>query len=219
MSALINRRARLSKASVALAASPAPAQPRTLFETSLAEHGISVLRGVIGGPFNYQVHRQAFVRAYGWGALSGAMVEALRPYAPFLEVGAGGGYWAYELRRAGVRVLPTDPSPTGRAAASAKPWLPVTRLSAVQAVRALPGRTLLSVWPEAAPYAGNALRAHRLQGGQVFAYMGTSFDGCTGGDNLFEELGDHWHLERDVPSLSWWSVGDRLRIYRVGRAP
>jgi hypothetical protein len=46
-------------------------------------------------------------------SVGSAPVQVLAPYAPIVEVGAGSGYWAYELRQAGVEVVATDPG-TGR---------------------------------------------------------------------------------------------------------
>jgi hypothetical protein len=52
--------------------------------------------------------RQRVVGTYGFSVLTREVVNRLVPYGPFLEVGAGTGYWSYELRRAGCTSIATD---------------------------------------------------------------------------------------------------------------
>ena len=86
--------------------------------------------------------RELYLQQYGFAILDEATVQVLAPYAPIVEVGAGSGYWAYELRQAGVEVVATDPG-TGRYHGLKRwvPWLPIARLTGVQAVQQYPDHT------------------------------------------------------------------------------
>lgn len=48
------------------------------------------------------------MRYYSWGVISRHAVDIIKQYSPVLEVGAGNGYWAYELARHGVDIVATD---------------------------------------------------------------------------------------------------------------
>eukprot|EP01126_Amoeba_proteus_P039268 TRINITY_DN4131_c0_g1_i3.p2 TRINITY_DN4131_c0_g1~~TRINITY_DN4131_c0_g1_i3.p2 ORF type:complete len:177 (-),score=18.56 TRINITY_DN4131_c0_g1_i3:882-1412(-) len=52
--------------------------------------------------------RRIYVRYYSWGVLCAHAIEVIQRYSPVLEVGAGNGYWAYELAKRGVNVVATD---------------------------------------------------------------------------------------------------------------
>src|SRR5262249_51172948 len=123
--------------------------------------------------------RELYRTHYGFAILDEATVQVLAPYAPIVEVGAGSGYWAYELRQAGVEVVATDPG-TGRYHGLTRwvPWLPIQRLSGVQAVRQYPDHTLLIVWPDYGQrWVSKTLRAYR---GETVLYVGEGKEGCTG---------------------------------------
>src|SRR5580765_6192945 len=49
--------------------------------------------------------RKAFVRDWGFSIPCAEAVEALRPLAPLVEIGAGAGYWTALLRAAGVDIV------------------------------------------------------------------------------------------------------------------
>jgi hypothetical protein len=48
---------------------------------------------------------------FGWAIPSEEALAAMAPYGPFLEIGAGSGYWAYEMRQRGIEIIPTDKIP------------------------------------------------------------------------------------------------------------
>ena len=87
----------------------------TLAWTFLAQRGYRPLRpgeAPTDAPTTWCL-RELYLQQYGFAILDEATVQVLAPYAPIVEVGAGSGYWAYELRQAGVEVVATDPG-TGR---------------------------------------------------------------------------------------------------------
>jgi hypothetical protein len=57
--------------------------------------------------------RQQFSARFGLAILDTRTLNLVRSFSPLLEVGAGSGYWAHELRKAGADIIPTDPG-TGK---------------------------------------------------------------------------------------------------------
>lgn len=104
------------------------------------------------------------VRArWSWAVPNNAALDVIAEHGPIVEVGAGGGYWARELRRRGVDALAYDPDPHGRAGWHAGSWGEVLEGDHTVAARH-PERTLLLVWPQhtwssraVAAYAGRTL--------------------------------------------------------------
>src|SRR5580692_3306348 len=53
--------------------------------------------------------RGQFVAKFGFAVITEEVIALLKGYQPILEVGAGSGYWSYELRKAGIDIITTDP--------------------------------------------------------------------------------------------------------------
>jgi hypothetical protein len=140
-------------------------RPMTLAWQFLAQRGYRPLRpgeAPTDAPETWCL-RELYLQHYGFAILDDATVQVLAPYAPIVAVGAGSGYWAYELRQTGVEVVATDPG-TGRYHGLNRwvPWLPIARLTGVQAVRQYPDHTLLLVWPDYGQrWVSKTLRAYR----------------------------------------------------------
>ena len=125
--------------------------------------------------------RNLYIKRFGFAILTAEAVEFLRPYSPVLEVGAGCGYWSYELARAGMDVVATDLS--SGSYGWAKLWTTIKRFGAAAAVSKYPRRALLVVWPEyGGRWAAAALRRHLDTGGSTVIYVGEGNGGCTADD-------------------------------------
>jgi hypothetical protein len=148
----------------------------------------------------HDLRAQCILR-FGFAILTTEVVEVLRHFSPILEVGAGSGYWAYELQKAGIDCLATDPG-TGkygnflRLTRSklnepmhwTKWWTNVEKLTAAEAIKKYPERNLLMVWPDYdEPWPAEALKVYR---GDVVLYVGESDGGCTGNDEFHEILNE-----------------------------
>ena len=72
--------------------------------------------------------RQHYIAAFGFAVLDQATVQAVRPFAPLIEAGAGTGYWTWELQKAGINIVATDPNPKTRWP-NIPTWTPVLPLS------------------------------------------------------------------------------------------
>src|SRR5262245_7988002 len=90
--------------------------------------------------------RDEYRSRFSFAILDGDTVDRLLPFGPLLEIGAGKGYWAWELRKAGVDIVATDPGGVGRYWRSGQwlePWTTIDPLDARSAMDKYPGRTLL----------------------------------------------------------------------------
>lgn len=154
--------------------------------------------------------RERATREFGFAILTRRMVQALLPHGPFLEVGAGTGYWAYELASAGADVIATDSGEEARLRGWTRSWHEVLAADAVRAVERISStRTLLVVWPTG--FAGGALAAYR---GRRLVYAGESRDGCTADDWFFDQLERDWEEECEIPMPRWDGIHDYCAVYR-----
>ena len=157
--------------------------------------------------------RELYLKHYGFAILDEATVQVLAPYAPIVEVGAGSGYWAYELCQAGVEVVATDPG-TGRYHGLHRwvPWLPIERLTGVQAVQQYPDHTLLIVWPDYGQrWVSATLRAYR---GETVLYVGEGKAGCTGNAAFHAALAERFPAVSVHPIPQFDNYHDALHICR-----
>lgn len=139
---------------------------------------------------------------------------------PVVEVGAGTGYWAWQLEQAGVDVAAYDPYPPAadNQFCHAGPYTTVLQDDAT-AVRYHQDRALLMVWP---PYGGeHARHALSLYTGDLLIYAGESHGGCTADDGFYELLDAEWEQASvSEQHVTWWGVHCRLAAYeRRGKVP
>lgn len=160
--------------------------------------------------------RQHLATRYAWSIISPGdvtwMVEQLAGRA-VVEIGAGSGYWAWQLEQAGVDVAAYDPNPPGEdnKFCAAGPYTTVLPDDA-SAVKHHQDRALLMVWP---PYEGeHARHALSLYEGDLLIYAGEGWGGCTADDGFYELLEAEWDEVSVAPRhVSWWGIHCRLAAY------
>lgn len=167
--------------------------------------------------------REEHIHKYGFAVLNEAAIKALLPLAPLLEVGAGAGYWSYELKRAGADIIATDlyteneevPEGGERTRESygfGDRWLPIEELSATQAIKKYPERNLLCVWPSyQGSWSSKAVMAFK---GEYLAYVGEGDGGCTGNDQMHAYLNSHYEEVSDIYIPQFYGIHDSLIIYK-----
>ena len=161
--------------------------------------------------------RHRFVRSFGFAIPDEEALLAVARYGPIIEVGAGAGYWAYELEALGVDIIATDihPPPSSRPPIGTvrfeRQWHPVVEMDAATAAKVYPDRTLMLVWPSyAMPWAAEALEVYA---GRRVIYVG-EVGGCCA-DARFDEL-----LEARFEVLAahriptWSGLHDGLSVWR-----
>lgn len=134
------------------------------------------------------------------------VVAHLASLSPILEIGAGTGYWAHELRLAGADVVATDPDPYSCCrAADRGVWEKPVVMTAGEAVLLHPDRNILVVWPS---MGGNwAAAAADLSHAKTVAQV---VEECT--SNL--DLGEGWVIREGTPQPRRWpDVRDRLEVH------
>jgi hypothetical protein len=163
--------------------------------------------------------RQRVVGTYGFSVLTCEVVNRLVPYGPFLEVGAGTGYWSYELRRAGCTSIATDIYEPGTAAVPDLRYpfrrrhcfVDVIATPAQEAVREHAEKTLLMVWPEAGEeWSCDALTAY---GGERLIYVGVPERGRLQDDRFHDAIEQSWSLETRIRIPRFPSYQDAVFVY------
>jgi hypothetical protein len=182
-------------------------------------------------------YRERFTHEYSWAVPSRAVIGGIVAFIgpdQLLEVGAGRGLWA-ELLRLTIgydRLVVTDlcvgipqsdftekPKIEEKKAwfeefvnPNQETFTHVLRCSGEHAVRKfVECKALLSIWPYMHPWIGEALEAFT---GDKFIYVGEEAGGCTGADNLFDELELHWDLVAILQNPVWHGIHDSVHLYK-----
>ncbi len=164
------------------------------------------------------VGRNDYVRRYAWTITAPETVAFVVEHSGSAVVDpmAGSGWWAYLLGEAGVDVaasdlyLPgTDDNHWHR---DVEPWVPITALDGVEAVRQHgAGRSLLLAWPPYdSPAGADILDA--FQGDRV-VFIGEGEGGCTGDDRLFALLDADWVEVAAHRPVQWYGIHDHVIVY------
>lgn len=137
-----------------------------------------------------------------------------------VELGAGRGYWAAQLARAGLRVEAYDSEPPDTIANPSFPetagqldvWYPVGDLGEYK-MRSIDhaNRVLFLCWPPGwgSSMASEAVAEFERAGGSRLVFIGEPKGGKTGDDAFFDALVARWDLETQDPQfVSWWNLTD-----------
>lgn len=172
----------------------------------------------VTGKWGYQIYRDPLVRKYAWAIPGASAVERLVGLSPLIEIGAGNGYWAQVISRAGGFIEAYDREP-GRHTRDAGEdvWYPVIQGGVERITERHRRHTLFLCWP---PYddsmAADALCQFMDMGGCTVAYVGEGWGGCTG-DALFHGLlSEFFEQDYDMGcSVPQWSgLHDSLEVWR-----
>lgn len=178
--------------------------------------------------------RKSYITKYAHAIPTQAALDAIAPFAPLLELGAGTGYWASLLKQRGVDILCYDKNPPGGPNSpnhfheGATCWTEVLG-GDESVIDDHPNRTLLLCWP---PPNDNmpALALARYRG-PSFIYVGelpTEVDhylfidrpgkpvrkGITIKPEFFAALRQQWDLVKQVDLPHWEICLDNLYIFR-----
>jgi hypothetical protein len=179
--------------------------------------------------------REKGVKEFAWAIPN---VEALvcihdvmkrRRVPRLLELGAGSGYWAYELERLGGKVSKLDITcydlphqdefdAAGRRAGYyhfTKQWYHVRRPKSplVQQSRLMAAHNsaLMLGWPNyASPFADHSLRDFT---GNTFIYIGEGPYGCTGDDKFHARVNREWRRIETVDIPQFSGIHDYMSVY------
>jgi hypothetical protein len=137
---------------------------------------------------------------------------------PMLELGAGRGYWAAQLARAGLTIDAYELEPPDKTANPSFPqtegqadvWYSVVGLDELS-FDDRSDQVLFLCWPPGwgNTMASKTLAAFELAGGERLIYIGEPQGGKTGDDEFFDALSARWELASvDSCFVSWWNLSD-----------
>jgi hypothetical protein len=161
--------------------------------------------------------RDHLASRYAWSIITPgdvAWMTGLLDGRSVVEIGAGSGYWAWQLEQAGVDVAAYDPHPPADDNRFCKHGMYTTVLQDdATAVRHHQDRALLMVWP---PYGGeHARHALSLYTGDLLFYAGESHGGCTADDEFYGLLAAEWDEVSVSPHhVTWSGIHCQLAAYR-----
>lgn len=166
--------------------------------------------------------RQDFVSRYGFAVPCREMMEFVARHSKRLvEIGAGSGFLASQLRRFEIDVVATDlnaEAPEGetqygfRVGAHHR----VERMTALDAVQTYADRDVFCSWPS---LDGSWLTeaAKTLQPGRLLFYVGEGDGGCTADDSFHELVGEESGQYEQVDffgMVQFYGINDNLWVYR-----
>lgn len=163
--------------------------------------------------------RRRLVAQFAWAIPNAEAIDTLVAFSRecgngLLEVGAGTGYWAWKIHNRGGTILATDhhrPTKGENEFGHNARYIDITKVDAVQAVRAWPDRLLFMCWPPFdTPMAKDALRAYQ---GPSFAIVGEPAGGCTGCGEFWNDVESEWKLRKEVEIPQWEGIHDALFIF------
>lgn len=141
------------------------------------------------GRNRYLVGRLQLCKTYAWSIPSPGDIAWIKEQLDgraVVEVGAGTGYWAWQLSQAEIDVHAFDLEPGGNYFCGEVSYHPVLR-GGPEAAATYPTRALMLCWPPyESPMAAEALKAYA---GDLVISIGEPEGGCTGSDEYFALLG------------------------------
>lgn len=180
------------------------------------------------------IDRDDLCNEYAWAIADPASLaftaKWLAPRA--VEIGAGVGYWAWQLSQLGIDMLAYDlfpPQQTGQnhyhsprtaydraLKDEVRSVFFDVRAGNHQMAAAYPERTLFLCWP---PYdddmASLCLQAYQ---GKRLVFIGEDSGGCTADDAFFEALGKDWEEVAFHRPIQWFGMHDGITVYERKRS-
>ncbi len=175
---------------------------------------------------NY-ISRNEFCRRYTWAIPDPMSLEFvalwLKPKA--IEIGAGAGYWSWQLSQLGIDIVAYDIDPPDKSTENRwhtprdknekllkqrrSVFYPIQE-GGPSSLQECPDRTLFLCWPPMSEMAFQCLESYE---GKRLVYIGEGGGGCTGNDAFFERLDEAWEEVASHPIIQWWAINDEIIVY------
>lgn len=178
-----------------------------------------------GTPFNMFKYslRGVLVKKFAWAIPSPDAIRKIIANSPkgVIQIGCGGGHWAWVLRESGLDVVAYDKYP-GEAYGEKsgtnshfKTWIDDIQQGDESNAGDHPDKTLFLCWPcYDDPWASAATEKYLSAGGKTVIYIGEGGGGCTADDRFHDEIvSDMARGSLDIPC--WDGIHDRLYIYKA----
>ena len=158
--------------------------------------------------------RDLLVLTYAWSIPSPGDLAFITDHLAgrgVVEVGAGGGYWAWQLSQAGVDVLAYDARPGGNEHVGPTQYHPV-HVGGPEVAAEHGDRALLLCWPPG----GNSMAADTLAAytGDMVIYIGELNPHCNASPAFFDTLEREWYfLGASRYHINFYGMHCRLMIF------
>lgn len=134
---------------------------------------------------------------------------------PIIELGAGRGYWSYQLEQVGIDVVAYEPHVPGEDNEYMKVAGQFTHVRRGEhtVITDHQDRVLMMVWPPyGSSYPAEALRAYT---GDTLIYCGEGYGGCTANDDFYELLQSEWeHVETSNKHITYYGIRCTLDMWK-----
>jgi len=150
-------------------------------------------------------------RKYGYAIPNSTAIQALVKLSPIIEIGAGNGYWAHLISKAGGKIQAFDRHIKNNPYKLENFYFPVQQGDEEILLQTPGSHTLLLCWP---PF-NQEMAAKALQNylGDRFVYIGEPAYGCTGDEAFHDMLEEKWILKKTISIPRWPGLKDSLFIY------
>ena len=158
--------------------------------------------------------RSRLTRKYSWAVPNDQAIDFIVQHSPIIEMGAGNGYWASLVSKAGGKIDAFDKQPYKN------DWITHATENPIKYFTVKKGSieklsltryktwTLFLCWPPySTSFAFDALQAYQ---GNLFIFIGEHEGGCTGDDDFFSELKKNWKIVKRIDIPRWWAIYDEL---------
>ena len=165
--------------------------------------------------------RDKLVELFAWAIPSEEAIGRICEHSPrgVIEIGCGGGYWAWAIRQSGLDVVAYDKNPGkshGRNE-EIKLWISDIKRGDENNAGDSPEKSLLLCWPSYnVSWGAAAVEKYLSAGGTTVFYVGEGGGGCTGDDRLEDILCCDMEEVDTVEIPQWDGIHDYLRIFRKG---
>jgi hypothetical protein len=154
--------------------------------------------------------RKDLVEKYSWAIPNEDALLYLAEFDELVEVGAGSGYWANEIDKAGGMTMPYDIDPPDTKDMGGDAWTHVERANVFDMDEDFFTMPILLVWP--ALNEGVATEVAE-RGPPHILYVGEPRGGCTGEDEFFDLLDKRYGLVAKIDIPSYTGIHDDLFHY------
>jgi hypothetical protein len=155
--------------------------------------------------------RPRLIRRYSWALPTDEALETIARYAPIVEVGAGGGYWAHLLRTRGVDLVAYDRErPHDENYFARQSWTHVDP-GGPSALRRHGDRSLFLCWPPS----GSAMATNCLKAwtGTYLIHIG-EWRNSTASRGFYDRLEAGFERVEEVALPQWEGICDALSVWR-----
>jgi len=156
------------------------------------------------------IRREELIKKYSFAIPSEEALNLIAKYSPIIEVGSGGGYWAYCLKQLGVDILCFDCKKEYKHNVEHDKWCKARNRSE-EISKDYPERTLFLCWASYnTPMAYNCIKAFK---GKNLIYIGEEEGGCTANEDFYNYVGENFNLIKQLNIPQWLGIHDDLTIW------